>query len=528
MIKIKNKNVNTLSTKKKIISSNTNTNTNIIPTIDLFTGSIKIPKNIFRTFKYEFNEEIKQSWITMNPDYRYYFYNNDDCLKLIKEKFNQEVYDAYMTLNSGAAKADLWRCCILYLYGGIYIDIDCICLKKMDDILRDNDFVIPIDTYGRQDSFYNAFIASTPRNNILLQQINRIVYNTKIKFFKNNIFLISGPISFGFTIAELLNYNHGYIFKSSIIESSIDMYKNFSIDMSDKDEYNIINVKNILIYNPTIEYYTKTQNKNNYSINKKNNNAINNKEIGCNNDLNIAVCNSSNFTYIEKFYFGEYTYNIGNSDENSKIIRLKHQEYKKLISNIQFISIDYDIKYKFEHTIISFDEENLLIEIKRIDSEDGWKENLNISIHYKSLLINTEINSLEESKITVYDFIDYYKSNNIKVEPTLSELKYSIDNINNSNFLISLYTYNFYIPIYTIISINIPNTNYPQKQKINLLMHIDRPEYITFSNIPIIQTQIDQKNKESISVHYNLISPYTDYISNNKKNFEYICSFEEN
>ena len=50
------------------------------------------------------------------------------------------------------------------------------------------------------------------------------------------------------------------------------MYKNFSIDMSDKDEYNIINVKNILIYNPSIEYYTKMQNKNDYSINKKNSN----------------------------------------------------------------------------------------------------------------------------------------------------------------------------------------------------------------------------------------------------------------
>ena len=35
---------------------------------------------------------------------------------------------AWSTLRAGAAKADLWRYCALYVHGGVYLDLDaCIC-----------------------------------------------------------------------------------------------------------------------------------------------------------------------------------------------------------------------------------------------------------------------------------------------------------------------------------------------------------------------------------------------------------------
>ena len=43
--------------------------------------------------------------------------------EFISKYFNKDVLEAYDTLLPGAYKADLWRYCILYKMGGIYMDI---------------------------------------------------------------------------------------------------------------------------------------------------------------------------------------------------------------------------------------------------------------------------------------------------------------------------------------------------------------------------------------------------------------------
>ena len=45
------------------------------------------------------------------------------CREFIKNNFDLDILNAYDILKPGAFKADLWRCCILYIYGGIYLDI---------------------------------------------------------------------------------------------------------------------------------------------------------------------------------------------------------------------------------------------------------------------------------------------------------------------------------------------------------------------------------------------------------------------
>jgi len=141
------------------------------------TKNRRIPKNIFRTFKNDYNEEFKNSWIENNPDYNYFFFNDDDCLKLIQENFNDEVYKTYISLTPGAPRIDLWRCCVLYLYGGVYVDIDCECISNIDEIIKDYDFVVPVDTENTKYALFNAFMGSSPRNNILHHLINKIIYN---------------------------------------------------------------------------------------------------------------------------------------------------------------------------------------------------------------------------------------------------------------------------------------------------------------------------------------------------------------
>ena len=58
-----------------------------------------------------------------NPEFEHYLYDDDDCRNFISKHFDEEVVEAFDLLIPGAYKSDLWRYCILYVTGGIYLDI---------------------------------------------------------------------------------------------------------------------------------------------------------------------------------------------------------------------------------------------------------------------------------------------------------------------------------------------------------------------------------------------------------------------
>jgi mannosyltransferase OCH1-like enzyme len=92
-----------------------------------------IPKNIFQTHKskkYICNNQklhnAVNSW-QKHTDFKYHFYTDDQCEQFIKDNFEEPVYKAYMKVPLAVMKADLWRYCVIYYYGGIYADTDTIC-----------------------------------------------------------------------------------------------------------------------------------------------------------------------------------------------------------------------------------------------------------------------------------------------------------------------------------------------------------------------------------------------------------------
>lgn len=99
--------------------------------------------NIFQTHK-------SQDMIQNNPQlldattswkrhtqFSYHFYDNDACEKFMKELM-PDVYPAYSKLSMGVMRADIWRYCIIYYYGGIYADADTICVREdPSDLVKD-------------------------------------------------------------------------------------------------------------------------------------------------------------------------------------------------------------------------------------------------------------------------------------------------------------------------------------------------------------------------------------------------------
>jgi hypothetical protein len=176
----------------------------------------KIPKKIFQTWATkdispEF-QQIIDLWKKLNPEYEYFLYDNNDCEQFIKEHFEQRLYNAYCQIIPGAFKADLWRYCVLYKYGGVYADIDTLCLNSIDKFLTDEtEFMIPIDLNSNpmegQHNLFNTFIASVPGNPILLHTIEHIVYNVENKIVPESKLDLCGPGLIGRETNKMLGRN---------------------------------------------------------------------------------------------------------------------------------------------------------------------------------------------------------------------------------------------------------------------------------------------------------------------------------
>lgn len=145
-----------------------------------------IPKKIFQTFETtqlpEGMSKACLSWKIKNPDWQYCFFDKNDRVEFIKKHFSKDVLEAYLTLIPGAFKADLWRYCVLYIEGGVYIDADTICELPLNDwILGDNHFIATRDDPMAYKWLGNALIATVPQNPILKDCIDRIVKHCKDK-----------------------------------------------------------------------------------------------------------------------------------------------------------------------------------------------------------------------------------------------------------------------------------------------------------------------------------------------------------
>jgi mannosyltransferase OCH1-like enzyme len=154
-----------------------------------------IPLNIFQTWHTKILPPLMAQSISiikkLNPRFNYYLFDDNDCREFIKNNFDLKVLHAFDSLIPGAYKADLWRYCILYKKGGIYLDIKYRPYNgfRFINLMEKEHFVLDADG----DGIYNALMVCLPGNQVLLKVINQIVENVKNKFYGNNCLEPTGP-----------------------------------------------------------------------------------------------------------------------------------------------------------------------------------------------------------------------------------------------------------------------------------------------------------------------------------------------
>ena len=94
---------------------------------------ISIPLNVYQTHKSldyvkskpQINKGM-ESWkkVAEHNKWQHHFFDNSMCDAFIKNHMPDEVRRAYFSLPIPVMRADLWRYCIIWKYGGIYADAD--------------------------------------------------------------------------------------------------------------------------------------------------------------------------------------------------------------------------------------------------------------------------------------------------------------------------------------------------------------------------------------------------------------------
>jgi mannosyltransferase OCH1-like enzyme len=154
-----------------------------------------IPLNIFQTWHTKYLPPLMDRAVNIvkntNPAFKHYLYDDEDCRNFIRSNFSNEVLNAYDSLIPGAYKADLWRYCILYKLGGIYLDIKYIPVAgfKCINLSEKEHWVLDAD----KNNIYNALLVCNAGNQILLNAINQIVENVKTKYYGDGSLYPTGP-----------------------------------------------------------------------------------------------------------------------------------------------------------------------------------------------------------------------------------------------------------------------------------------------------------------------------------------------
>jgi mannosyltransferase OCH1-like enzyme len=166
---------------------------------------MKIPPRLFQTYVHE--TPFMASWRRLNPAWDYAFFDDAACRRFVQQHMEPAVYETYTRLLPGAARADLWRYCVLYTHGGVYVDADCSCLVPLRDwIGAEAELVVPVD-HEHQPALplFQAVLGCTPGHPLMRAAIDAVVRHVQTRQYRHRIFELSGPTCLG----RCLNAVHG-------------------------------------------------------------------------------------------------------------------------------------------------------------------------------------------------------------------------------------------------------------------------------------------------------------------------------
>ena len=343
-----------------------------------------IPNNIIQTFKTNiihtsiYNNIIKI--LDINKNYDYFFYTDDDAIKLIKENFDQRTIDAFEMIKIGAAKGDFIRYICLYLFGGVYLDLDAGINIDLDNFIpRDKEFIFFYAGYKEHDQQYSIIqwiIIIKPYHDIMKKVIEEMV--NRIHNNESKIYLATGPKLFTDVIYNLINeteiYNVDEKFskrhkKEFIIDKGKQKYEKGSfINITECDffKFNFSGYNNNMLYYDDSKYTWASNIYNNETLLDKRrllgitdfDTSVLYKEI-----LTLSYSDNLQKKNINKYYeiinclFEELTNTTNNHFVKKNILKLKE--------NVDTLNMDCNNIFNYNNSKLIYIKQNLIKTYKK-------------------------------------------------------------------------------------------------------------------------------------------------------------------
>ncbi|MHC3493043.1 glycosyltransferase family 32 protein [Pectobacterium brasiliense] len=107
---------------------------------------MKIPKKIHQIYTKGVHDLPKEILVSVdklkerNPGWEYFFYDERRIIEYIDKHYGKEMLSIYLSIDPkyGAARADLFRYLLIYIEGGVYLDIKSSCSIPLDKVIKED------------------------------------------------------------------------------------------------------------------------------------------------------------------------------------------------------------------------------------------------------------------------------------------------------------------------------------------------------------------------------------------------------
>ena len=146
------------------------------PNIEKF--ELEIPKILIQTYhkKESIPLKVYENIKEFASDYNHIIFDDIEIIEFLKKNYRSDVLKTFNLLK-GAHKADLFRYCWLYKFGGVYLDIKTELIRPLNEIFNKN-YTYSVLSIVR-DTIYQGVIATPPGNPVFLKLIKFMIQLVK-------------------------------------------------------------------------------------------------------------------------------------------------------------------------------------------------------------------------------------------------------------------------------------------------------------------------------------------------------------
>ena len=139
----------------------------------------QIPKIIISTYhtKKKIPKKVYTNIQKYAPNYKHIIFDDNDIINFLNKHYDHDIVNAFNKLN-GAHKADLFRYCYLYKFGGVYLDIKTELIKDIDTIFNKKNvqfYTVLSGSLNYPNTIYQGVIATIPNNHFFIDLIKYMV-----------------------------------------------------------------------------------------------------------------------------------------------------------------------------------------------------------------------------------------------------------------------------------------------------------------------------------------------------------------